>query len=284
MKEKVEPVYNFSNLQDYLSAVTKHFLGRSQRPYSLSQWAKKLGYSSPRIVGMVLKGQRVPSPQMAKAWSQALGHEAKQKRYFELLVQLERERKRNRPVGDLFKELETLSPQKTTKLTIDTKAFAYIADWFHLVIKQLLSVQEKNKNVEWLFTKMRRKVSRAEIKRALENLIDLKLITQDLQNGNYSVLMENLTTTSDVPSEAIRLHHNQMMLRAQEALIEQDTSSREMTSATFRFDIDRVLEAKQAMREFREEFEGRFSSKISNEVYQFNMQFFAHTDLQNKEI
>ncbi len=280
--KSIEPVYNYSNFQDYLSAATKHLLNRSQRPYSLAQWAKKLGYNSPRTVGMVLKGQRIPSADMARAWSQALGHDFKQRRYFELLVQMARENRRNKSVADILRELESLAPGKSTKVVIDLKEFSFVADWYHVVLKQIVSIKNEKTDLDSLFMKLQKKVSRAQIKKALENLIALGLIEAGKSPDTYVIKKESFTTTNDIPSEAIRLHHRQMMQRAQESLEEQHVNVREITSSTLRFDLDRMREAKQVLREFKEEFEKKFVSTKSKEVYQFNIQFFTHTSLKEK--
>lgn len=280
MKANTTNIFEYAHYRDFLAMVTRQPLARSQRPMSLKQWAQKLGYQSPRIVGMVLNGQRIPSPQMVRAWSRTLGLTGPQERFFELLVLLEREKARGKPVKAILQDLARLTPRVNTPQILDLQTFRYVADWFHFVIKQLAaSGQVHEADIQWVVKKLRRKVTQAEVRLALNTLCQLGMLRKDAA-GIYRVVTGDVTTPADVPSEAIRTHHKQMMNRAAEALDEQDVSLREFGALTFRVLPEQVPDIKQAIRDFRRDMEQRFSSVEATEVAQVNIQFFFHSQPQ----
>ena len=68
-----------------------------------------------------------------------------------------------------------------------------------------------------------------------------------------------------------------MLARAIESIDEDDFENREITSVTLRFDPDQIVAAKNAIRQFRDNFHKQFESIRSEHVYQVNLQFFEHT-------
>jgi uncharacterized protein (TIGR02147 family) len=275
--QQPQAIYAYSSYRDFLAVVARQGLSRRERPISLRQWARKLGYRSPRTIGMVLNGQRLPSAELVRSWSTELGMDENGTRYFDALVRLEKARRKNRPTAPILRELVQLSPDSRPKLVLDAKAFSFIAGWHHLVIKQLIATPGFVFNPERIRDRLGRKVSVSEIKQAVDTMLQLGLIGRSADKRRLKVLESSVTTLNDVPSEAIRMHHEQQMERAREALFTQDVSRREFTGATFQFDARRIAEAKAAIRRFREEFEKKFSSPDGQSVHQLNIQFFSHT-------
>ncbi|MDZ4661694.1 MAG: TIGR02147 family protein [Pseudomonadota bacterium] len=260
------PVYEFGSFPSYFDYVRRFALPKTKRPLTLQKLSQKLGYKSPRLVGMVLKGQRAPSEEMIAKLIQTLRLNQGESRYLKLLVELERLQKKGLSTESILAELDELSPKTSHKKMLEVNTFTYIAEWFHLVIKQLLNTSTFRNDPDWIRKKLRGKVTVRQAKRALEVLEQLDLIKK-----------EGMSTTAEIPSEAIRLHHAQMMDRAKEALIEQSLDKRHMVSVTLRVDPQFVGEAKAMITRFRNNFDKKFSSLTSSHIFQMNLQFFEHT-------
>jgi uncharacterized protein (TIGR02147 family) len=227
---------------------------------------------------MVLKGQRFPSGAILEAVARDLKLNPTRKRYLELLVLRDKQEKSPSKKGleaTLF-ELDDLNP-KFAKLILDDQKFAPIADWFNLVIKQLVETPGFEEKADWIVKRLRGKVKVEEVRQAIEKMVRAGVLGRD---GIGQLIVPSnppVGTTKDLPSVAIRRHHAQMMQRAVESLVEQDVSNRQFGSATLRFDAERMSEAKQAIRDFQDSFAKKFSSDKSRRVYQLSLQFFEHT-------
>lgn len=270
-------IFDFRSYREFLhSSALQSSLEKSGKK-SLGQIARKLGYRSPRSVGMILKGQRIPSMQMAHALGKQLGLDERQQKYFELLILEESRRKNGKSTEKVQRDLASFHPEKEKKEILSDGAFSYVSEWYHLVIKQLISRPDFKLDLRVIRQRLRKKVSADQIRFALKNLLKLGMIERDSVSGQLKVLKQNVTTPNDIPSEAIRSHHRQMMGQALQALTEQAVTEREFNSATFQINPKRIEEAKRLIREFRSRLEAHMEDPDASEVYQLNIQFFAHT-------
>jgi len=270
-------VYNFTDYVEFLRLACELWASRRQRSMTLYDWADRLGYKSPRSLAMILNGQRLPSQAMTDKLADELLETAPEKEYFKLLVELAYCRQKHQPVADVIAKMRLLNPELDQTLPLDSATFSYIAEWYHIVIKQLIATPSFSEDIDTLRDRLRGKATAAEIKTAIAVLERLGFIRHSPVTGKLMASGQGIRTTADVPSEAIKLHHQQMLHRSLEALAEQDVREREFTSVTLRFAPDQVDEAKVWLRKMRDDFHQHFANNAADEVFQFNMQFFAHT-------
>lgn len=224
---------------------------------------------------MVLSGQRLPSAEMIDRISRHFELKVSEHRYFELLVQLEKCRRKNSDPRSVIAELCRMRPDPTTA-NIDASSFAYIAEWYHFVIKQIIATDPKMNEPRLIVRSMRAGITEGEVRKALQTMMDLGIVSKG-ESGAWVVAGQRITTTQGIPDQALRKHHKGMITRALASIDESDFHNREITSITLRIDADRMVEAKKAIREFRDEFHRQFESVVSKNVYQLNFQLFEHT-------
>ncbi len=282
MRSNVD-IYEFEDHRSYFNAVVQNFQNEKFKPSSLGEWGMRLGYRSPRSFGMILSGQRLPSDEFLERFSEYLKLTKRENEYLRELVNLEKCKNKERPVEDILKNLQRLNPRKSTFQTFDLVQFNFISGWYHLVLKQLFTGMSLGENYELIKKGMRNKISVGQIKEAISNLITLGLIRKE---GEQLVATnQDFNTTNDIPSEAIKSFHNGMLERARESLYEQPVEQREFQSLTLKIDDNNLEEAKQFIRDFKEDFNQRFSNNDGfTEIYQLNIQFFSHTDLKKAKI
>jgi len=249
---------------------------------SLSKLARSLGYRSQRSVGMLLSGERLPSTKMLLKIGAHLRLSHSEQRKLELLAEKERRLRNGESVEATIDELNQLQLLDTPPQPISDVQFAYIANWYNLVIKQMLSTKNFRFSVPAICERLRKKVSGAEVRLAIENMLRLKLIVPSNKPQKYQPVPNAVFTTHDLPSQAVRRHHKEMLQRAIEAVEEQSVDERELCSLILRFQRSDMNEAKKALREFRDEFDRKFSQESARDIYQLNIQFFAHTTNENK--
>lgn len=270
-------VFNFSSHTHYLAAVTERHLQRSKRGLTASAWATRLGYRSAQSVTMVLNGQRLPGSEMLERIAADLHLTTDEHRYLELLVLLEKNKRSGKSIQRISDELQRLNPNFARQISVDTTTFSYIAEWYHLVIEQLVGGDEFKEDPMWIRERLRRKASEHEIQMALATLTRLGFVVRDPITNRLQRSAHGLKTTSGIPSEAIRLHHKQMLNRALESVDEQPLAERETTSLTLRFSKHRVAEAKEFLQSIKDLFNERFYDDSSEDIFQLNIQLFNHT-------
>lgn len=268
-------LFDFDDYRDFLIKVGMPDGLYSHTSNNLQAWAKRLGYKSPSSLTMVLKGQRSPSFDMIRALSDDLKMNSKEKQYFELLVQLEKANKKNKDPKEILLKISSLNSEKNS-ISLGLKEFSAISEWYFLAIKQLISTPGFIEDDDWIYKKLRKKVTPSQIKNALNIMTEMETIGRD-SNGMLIVLKEGLLTTNDVPSSAIKRHHFGMINRALEAIDEQDVNERQVTSLTMKIKNKDILEAKKCIFDFIKDFNEKFSTSDANELFQLNMQFFKHT-------
>lgn len=242
---------------------------------NFKSWANRLGYRSASSLTMVIKGQRSPSFEMVRTLSEDLKMTAKEKQYFELLIQLEKAQSRNRDQKEILEKISSISP-KGANHSLELNEFSAISEWYFFVIKQLVNTEDFIEDYEWIYKRLRKKVSIAQIKNAIKVMIELKTLGRNEQ-AKLVVLKEGLSTASKIPSSAIRRHHFGMINRALESVTEQDVSERQLSSLTLRIQSSKVEEAKAELIDFMKNFNQKYSAQEAEELFQLNFQFFQHT-------
>lgn len=271
-------IFNYKRLSPFLEDVARQprLIGRKRA--TLKAWAEKLGYQSPRSVGMIFDGRRLPSSKMLNRLCLILNLSPEERDYFFSLLALEKAKAETHEKSDLLNRIEKSNPKIENQIEISPEEFQYVSEWYHIVIKQLLQNSGNAMTSDRIKRILKGKVTDFQIEEALHNLQKLNLLTYDESTKSYQTKNESFITTQDIPSSCIRSHHRQMLQRASEALDEVELEHREFTSSTFSFAMEHMNEVKEIIRNFRDRLEKQYAAKDSQNVYQLNIQFFPHSD------
>lgn len=283
MSDQKISIFNFDNYLDFLKVAAQPKDSAQSSKLTLEDWAKRLGYRSPSSLSMVLKGQRLPSQDMLQAISDDLNLNHFEIQYLELLVKLEKQKRRNKDITKTLEKIYALNTKTQNSFYVSHAHFSYISDWYHFAIKQLVSSKNFQEDADWISKRLRKKVSPAKVKEAIDNLIQLGVIYRDSSNKLVSTGKGIEVPNADVASAALRNHHKGMIARSLESIDEQDISERYLNSITFQIDPEQKAPAKEFITQFLREFAKQFSANSSNEVYQLNVQFFQHTNNEDQE-
>lgn len=239
--------------------------------------SRKLGYRSERTVGMIRNGRRAPSTEFAQRLGKILGVTPNEQRYLDLLAKAEKRHATPQDRAATLQSLHDLRRRVSPKLVLAERDVNLIAHWYALPIKQMLAEEDFLATPEAISHRLRGKVAPKDIERAIAQMERIGVIAPTGTPHKYRVVKEKITTTRDVPVAAIRLHHAEQMAQAREALREIPVGKREFASLTLKLDPARLAEAKGMIRQFIEDFDERFSTVNSREIYQVSIQCFPHT-------
>lgn len=269
-------IFEFKDYKDFLKTVGLPNGKYSHSSQTLQKWAKRLGYRSPSSLTMILNGQRFPSRDMMKCLSRDLGLSPQELEYFELLIDFAKAKSKDKNTEKISTRLNQLSGTRNThKLSLDE--FRYVSEWYFVAIKQLIELREFQEDPEWIRQRLRRKVTPGQIRYAIQVMLDLGVLFRN-EKGQLVLNQKPWRTGSyDVSSAAVRKHHAGMINLAMESIEEQSIAERQLCSLTFRFNPEKMLEAKEYMMRILEDFDQKFCDEDATEIYQMNMQFFGLT-------
>lgn len=275
-KNLMPDVYQFESFFEYLKAIVYHFHKTKFGPKTNGEWALRLGYKSPRSFGMITSGERLPSNEMISSLSKYLKLSKRKEEYLRLLVTLEKKRKKNKPINTTINQLKEINPKNSSFHFIEPDEFSHISKWYYLVLRQILIWPYHESEIHTLHSLIGKQIKLRTLKNALELMIAHGFLKRD-QDGFISIAKQGLNTRSDIPSHAVIQHHLEMLDQTKKHLVSDQPEEREFQSLTFRCKATDMKEAKEFIRDFKEEFNKRFAKDNGEDVYQLGIQFFSHT-------
>lgn len=235
--------------------------------YSAAAMARDLGLS-PAFFSQLRSGKRALGDETAELIARQLVWGTDKRKAFLLLAQAERT-KSAALKASLYKEYQKLnSPVRERvgmrRLKLDT--FNLISDWYHYAIVESTEINQFKPSVEWIAHAFSVPIERARA--AVERLIRVGLLSSDLKK------LEDNYRMGDIPSEAIRNYHHQMLKLAGGAIEKQSVDERDFSGCTIAIDPTRIPQARELIRSFQKELMELMNTGEKTAVYQMSMQFF----------
>lgn len=268
-------ILDFDSVPDILHAVLK-----AQKPLSIRQLSRQLGYSSDRTVGMVLQGHREMGPDMLKRFSEFAKLSGKEKEYLILLV----EKQKKTRLGQSTKSVETQLREHKSKSAksrrVEPAVLSGVTPWFAYTVIEVLKLAGEALDAAAIQKRLRGKIDPAELVKTLDALAQLNFVGR-AGNGFFRAHGENefIETPPDIPSLTVRAIHRAQLTRAAETLEEQSVDERELIAKTLTISAARVPAIKAKIRWMMEELADQFMITEGDDavVAQFNFQFYQQS-------
>ncbi len=151
-----------------------------------------------------------------------------------------------------------------------------IAEWEHYAVLSLLEIKAAW-NAQLIAERLNLDPKRTEV--VLQNLIMADLIREKDQCFSLSTA-EKLHTSEDVPSETLKLAHENSLQFAKDHLRKVPVHLRDYSSRTIAIDPKRLPEAKTIIRRFRKEMADLLEDGEQSEVYLLGVQLLPMTQLK----
>ncbi len=159
---------------------------------------------------------------------------------------------------------------------LDEDTFRLIADWHYLAILNLAKIKQNQCNPAWIAKRINISVEEAAV--ALERLLRMGLIKK--ARGKMERTAKPLTTSSEIPSAAIRKHHSQNLHLAENSLHRDPVATREFGSLTVAVNPERLPLAKELLLKTRKKIATLLEEGELSEVYTLSFQLFPLTQIQ----
>jgi uncharacterized protein (TIGR02147 family) len=259
---------------DYRDLLETQYERRSKADprYSRRAFARDLELS-PSQLSEVMKGVHGLSPAKAADIAERLQFPRDQAELFLDLVECQHARDARRRESARLRIERRHAEAGFQTIAID--AFQMIAEWYHLAILELAKTKAFRGDAAWIARAL--SVPVESVWGAIRRLRRLGLV--QVENDEVQVAKSNVATPDDVPSQAIRSFHAQVLAKAKDALATQPVAEREFGALILPFCSDRVADAKRMLREFQERFCEEFKDvEAKDEVYALGVQFFRLSD------
>ncbi len=266
MVKNMPDIQEYKNYRDFLRDFILY--KKTQNPYwSYGMWAKDLDLNGASTLSMIMKGKRHPSKKLADTFCDYFKFDDSQASYFHELIKIQKQTKDDPTLTILLLEQKGLDkPDEDKPLFFDWRAFA---------IRELTQMKGFREDTFWISERLGNKITPQEAGAILDKLIKFGI----LERGNN----QNLRATSQVikPSDGFtksqaRTFHEEVT-DLTKAAFELPIAQRAFTSTTLSVKKEKVEEAKKLIREFQINFSKLIEGNPGEEVYQFNMQFFPLT-------
>ena len=150
--------------------------------------------------------------------------------------------------------------------------FKVISDWNHFAFLEACLLSNCEKNFKWFSKHLGMSIDEVKLTHA-------RLMRVGLLDSDFKPTEDFTATPTDIPSEAIRRHHQQILEKAKLALIKNSIHERDFSTMTVAVSSDDLSEAKLMIKKFRRKFNERFrKSSKKDRVYCLSIQYFPLTE------
>ncbi len=267
-------VTDFIEYKDYLEAVYQH-VKAALPSYSYIKFAEDLGIGTTNMMRLVVIGDRKLTAKAAMKVLAILELHGDERRYFKTMVDYVNARKpeeRDRLFGDLMAYKSRVTPKELSASQND-----YFQEWFNPVIREMTMLEGFQGNPEWIRSHLNFPLHMAEIKKALDVLVQLKYVTYKEKSGEYRRTSDKVHTPFEVDSIAMVRYHQKMIEIARESITRLDEHHREVSAQTVAIPASAVPELKAKIQKLMDEMEALESGDPGAQVFQLNVQLFPFT-------
>jgi uncharacterized protein (TIGR02147 family) len=238
------------------------------KSYSRRRFAKDLGVS-PAYVTLILKGSRIISEERAREFAVNLKLPRAQAA---ILIATARYESAATPAQrQVAREgLEALTMKAGIFKPLAIDRFKLVSRWYHNAIFSLVACRGFVSDVAWIAKRLR--ISVLETDLAVDRLTRSGMLRRDKAGQLHQ--QEAAFSTGDIPSEAIRAYHPQMLQLAAAALDTQTPDQRDISGVTVPIDVKKLPEFRALIRDFRRDLTKIAMTGDKSAVYHLTVGFF----------
>lgn len=245
--------------------------------YSLRSFARDLSLTSSQL-SKVFNGLAGLSQESAAKIAKTLQYNNEETSHFINLVNREYSRSK---LGK-HSAHEKLIHQEAAFTPLQGGGVHHLQKWYYLPLMCLTGLRDFREDSEWIARKI--KMPESEVLPAIEHLIEIKMLARD-RDEKLEVTGEYFSNAKGLPNLAVRRFHRQFLKKAADALEEQNTHERYLSTIILSVDDDEMSEAQMFIKNFLSDFRKKFCNESTQkkQVYSLGVQYFGLTDLTLEE-
>jgi uncharacterized protein (TIGR02147 family) len=160
--------------------------------------------------------------------------------------------------------------------------FNILARWYLLPIREMPNLIGFNADPTWIAGRTQPKISPAEAKKALDELLELGLIER-AADGTIIQTSTDVSTGDEILSSAAITYHKENLKLAGDSIAAIPKQQRDLSVMTLGVSKESMKKVKEKIQEFRKEIVGMLAQEpqTTDAIYQLNIQFFPVAPLRN---
>ena len=257
---------------DPIEFINRHFsLKKEVNPrFSLRSYAKLLGYENPSL----LKGERKLGPELAEKIAQQLNLSSAEQKYFQLLILIKYAK--NPTERMMYTDmLETSGPELVkTEFSVSIDSFRFIEDWYHTAILEMIELKDFRYDLGVIARRLGRGLNRELVENAINRLIRLELVEESKTKRFLKRKEGTFVLDKNIPSDAIKKHHDQFIQFARMAIFDQPVDQRDVRSSTITLKKKNYKKAAEILKNAHNELLELSCKGDGEDVYQICTQLF----------
>ena len=236
--------------------------------------------SGPTYLKRVMEGQHDLTDSSIAKFSQALELNSLEAEFFSCLVHFNQARTLDEKDRHFHRLMALKSPH--SEHVLEQSQYEYYRDWFNIALREMLAFTPYNGDPAELAKKLSPPVLPKKVKRAMELLESLGLISRG-DDGYYRTTDNFILTQPGIESLLLPKFHQSMARLAQEAITRFPKSERYFSGSTVSISEPTYEAIIEIIRSARKDILKRVADDPEpNRVYHLNMQLFPLTALPPK--
>lgn len=268
-------IYDFQDAIEFLISSYEFEQSRTQ-DLSLRKWSKIIDIDAQNLILIFKKKKKLSLAQSIKI-SLVLNLDSKETSYFEAMIKYtyEDSEKEKRLLRMVLLEL-----RQHTGRTVMVEDQSVFSHWVHMAIISMSKVDGFRCTQENIRDFLCDEVSQEIIDDSIERLLKLKLITQD-EKGCFKKNYDNTTSKNDAYKKSPHQYFEQVAELAKKGA-HSPAEEREFQCFSLAIKHEQIPMFKEMIRNFRGKVCDFAEKENSDQVYQFNIQFFPLTKRQTQ--
>lgn len=232
---------------------------RTNPRYSRRAFARFLKLS-PGELSEILRRKRPITPKLILKVSRALGLSRGEVEHLLLSAQHDPSR----------------SSVSSTNLVVPEEIFEVVSTWYHFAILNLMDCQDFSWDPRHISARLG--ISIGQSISAMQQLQRVGLVELEKKGSGPARRADHVFTLDQIPSQAIRSYHSQMLEKAKEALIFQSVNDRDISGISFTCRRRDIVYIKRDIAKFQDELAAKYEARPGEEVYHIEVALFRLTN------
>ena len=254
-------VFDFHDYRQFLSAWLD-YKKEVEPGFSLRKLAIEIG-ASPSYISMILSGERKLKGSVLDSWKELLEVSESEFNYLKCLQILsDSDSQEERLIA--IKKMQKFGRYKNQH-TNEVKFYKYLSRWYCVAIKEMTELKSFVLDVDWIQKRLVSRVSRDDIRKAIEFLVKEEFIIPD-GKGGFEASEKALKCEGSIFKSGLSSFHKQMFEKAIRSIDVTPAEQRWIFGNTVAISKRQFSEVVEIMKEANEKINQIAKRKEENEV------------------
>lgn len=271
MKTEKPNLYEYLDYRDFIKD-TYHAKKTCGRGFSYRTFSRLAGFRSSNFIKLIVEGKRNLSHEGIHKIAKALKLNKSETNFFEALVLFDQ----SKNIDEKNRYYARIAQSKSYNhyKPLEASQYEFFSNWYFVAMRELIQLKNFKEDAKWINQKLQLSLSDDEIKKAIQTLIDLKLVSRGPDN-KLKQTDEKISTSPDIASLTVHNFHKTMIRKAESSLESSSTADRDVSALTVSLNEKQFTQLKERMNQFRREIHDiAEQSEDADAVYQINFQLF----------